>query len=82
MVRRWVRTGRLEFEDSSVVYHQVPSYLAANRERVELFRRAWNRYVSDGEPLFYQRPEAYAIIQVQEGADPFEVTTQMRTLWR
>lgn len=82
MVRLWVRTERLEFEESSVVYHQVPSYLAVNRDRVELFRRAWNRYVSDGEPLFHQTPEAYAIIQVQDGADPFDVTTQMRTLWR
>ena len=67
---------------ASVVYHQVPAYLAANRQRVKEFQRAWNRYVSDGEPLFYQQPEAQAIIQVQEGADPFEVSTRMRTLWR
>ena len=67
---------------STVVYHAVPTYLGANKERVGAFRSAWNRFVSPGEPLYYQDPRAQGIIEVQRGANPFDVTTQMRTLWR
>jgi len=66
---------------SRVVYHAVPSYLAANHERVEAFRQAWNRHVSAGTPLYYQDPQAQGILAVQRGEDPFKVTTQMRTVW-
>lgn len=66
----------------SVVYHAVPSYLAANKERVEGFRRAWNRYVSAGEPLYWKDPAAEAILEAQRGEDPFDVATQMRVLWQ
>lgn len=67
---------------SRVVYHAVPAYLAANRERVQAFQGAWNRFVSPGEALYSQDPRAQGIIEVQRGDDPFKVTTQMRTLWR
>lgn len=67
---------------SRVVYHAVPTYLAANRQRVAAFRTAWHRYVSPGEPLYAQDPRALAILAVQRGADPFAVTSQMRALWR
>ena len=65
----------------TVVYHAVPPALATNQERAVAFGQAWNRYVSPGEPLFNQDPEAQAVIQLQRGEDPFDVTTQMRTLW-
>ncbi len=64
------------------VYHAVPAYLAANRDRAEAFGRAWNRYVSPGGPLYCRDPLAQAILEAQRGADPFEITTQIRTLWR
>jgi hypothetical protein len=70
------RTGR------NVVYHAIPSALATNRERATAFGRAWSRYVSAGHPLYCQAPEAQALIEVQQGEDPFAVTTQIRTLWR
>lgn len=73
------RTGR---RGRAVVYHAVPSYLAANRQRADRFARAWNRYVSADEPIYWKDPEASAIIATQRGADPFDVTTQMRVLWR
>jgi hypothetical protein len=66
---------------SRVVYHAVPGYLAVNKERVDAFRRAWNRHVSPGRPLFMRDPRAQAIVEVQRGANPFSVTSQMRTLW-
>jgi hypothetical protein len=65
-----------------VVYHAVPGYLAANRERAEAFRIAWNRHVSAGRPLYGQSPAAQAILAVQRGEDPFGVSSQLRTLWR
>jgi superfamily II DNA or RNA helicase len=65
-----------------VVYHAVPAYLAANRERVAAFARAWHRHLSPGEPLYYQDPRAHGILAVQRGADPFAVTSQIRALWR
>ena len=67
---------------SSVVYHAVPAFLAANKERAASFARSWNRYVSAGEPLYWKDPRAQAILAVQQGEDPFEITTQMRSLWR
>jgi hypothetical protein len=66
---------------SSVVYHAVPAYLAANRERVEAFRLAWNRYVDRGSPLYAQDPRAQAILQLHRGEDPFRFASQLRTLW-
>jgi hypothetical protein len=66
---------------STVVYHAVPDWLAANRERADAFARAWNRYVSAGEPLYWNNPTAQAILATQRGDDPFDVTTQMRVLW-
>ena len=64
-----------------VVYHAVPDLLGANRERAEAFAAAWNRHVSPGRLLYYKDPRAQAILELERGADPFEATTQLRTLW-
>jgi hypothetical protein len=66
---------------AAVVYHTIPSALAANRDRVGAFQAAWNRHVSAGRALYRDDPRAQAVIQLQRGEDPFAVTTQMRTLW-
>jgi superfamily II DNA or RNA helicase len=65
----------------AVAWHAVPAVLGANREWVEVFNRAWNRLVSDGEALYQQDPRGEAILELQRGEDPFDVLTQMRTLW-
>ncbi len=80
--RLLLRLSRERRTGEQVVYHAVPVYLAANRKRVLAFRRAWNRHVSAGEPLYWKDPRAQGILEVQRGEDPFEVTTQMRVLWR
>ncbi len=67
---------------SAVVYHAIPAWLGANKERATAFGRSWNRYVSAGDPLYWKDPEAQAILAAQHGEDPFEITTQMRALWR
>ncbi len=77
-----IRLSLGEWRGSTVVYHAVPAWLAANKERATAFARSWNRYVSAGEPLYWKDPEAQAILAAQHGEDPFEITTQMRALWR
>jgi hypothetical protein len=65
-----------------VVYHAVPAYLAANKTRVQAFERAWQKYVSPTSALYYQDPKAAGILAVETGANPFEATSQLRTLWQ
>lgn len=79
VVGRLTLTGHV---GNRVVYHTVPTYLATNKQRVEAFRRAWERHVSPGEPLFWKEPRAEAILEVQRGEDPFEIETQMRVVWQ
>lgn len=67
---------------AAVVYHAVPSSLGANRRLADAFGRAWNTYVSPGEPLYTGSPEGAGVLAAQRGDDPFAVTTQLRTLWR
>jgi superfamily II DNA or RNA helicase len=76
---RYLTRGRV---GSTVVYHAIPEVLARNRERATAFERAWHQHVSAGNALFYRNAEAQAILGVQAGEDLFDVTTQMRTLWR
>jgi hypothetical protein len=65
----------------TVVYHAVPALLAVNQERVMAFGQAWNRHVGSGEPLSERDPRAQAILELKRGEDPFDVLTQIRTLW-
>jgi len=77
LVRQSMRPGR----GAAVVYHAVPAVLATTRERADLFASAWNRHVSAGDAIFESDPKAEAIIELQRCEDPFDVLTQMRTLW-
>jgi superfamily II DNA or RNA helicase len=64
------------------VWHAVPALLGSHKDRVEVFQAAWNRWVSPGEALFTGSPEGTGILAAARGDDPFQVTTQLRTLWR
>jgi hypothetical protein len=77
LIRQSMRPSR----GYGVVYHAVPAALAGSRQLANLFAAAWNRHVSPGEPLAEDDPEAEAIIELQRGEDPFDILTQMRTLW-
>jgi superfamily II DNA or RNA helicase len=81
-LRLAVRTSSGRPVSDRVAYHEVPSYLAANKTRVQAFEQAWHTHVSPGEALYYQDPRAAAIIEVQRGENPFATTSQMRTLWQ
>lgn len=72
--------GRLR--PQSVVWHAVPDDLGVNAGRVRAYARAWRRWVSDGEPLYTGSPGGAGVLAAQSGADPFAVTTAMRTSWR
>jgi hypothetical protein len=65
-----------------MVYHAIPAYLAANKQRARAFQRAWNQFVSAGDVLYANDPRARAVIGLQRGEDPFDVTTQMRSVWK
>ena len=67
---------------ATVVYHAVPAVLGANARLARTFAAAWQARVSPGEMLYTGSPEGTGILVAQRGDDPFDVTTQIRTLWR
>jgi hypothetical protein len=67
---------------ATVVYHAVPAVLGGHARLARLFAAAWNTRVSPGEMLYTGSPEGAGILVAQRGGDPFDVTTQLRTLWR
>jgi superfamily II DNA or RNA helicase len=67
---------------ATVVYHAVPTVLGVNARLARTFARAWNERVSPGALLYAGSPEGAGILAAQRGDDPFDVTTQIRTLWR
>ena len=67
---------------ATVVYHAVPTVLGVNARLARTFARAWNERVSPGALLYTGSPEGAGILAAQRGDDPFDVTTQIRTLWR
>ena len=67
---------------ATVVYHAVPAVLGGNARLARAFATAWNARVSPGEMLYTGSPEGTGILVAQRGDDPFDVTTQIRTLWR
>jgi len=81
--RRLARgTTAVDAASATVVYHAVPSVLGGNAKLAGVFAAAWNARVSPGEMLYTGSPEGTGILVAQRGDDPFDVTTQIRTLWR
>ena len=78
----YLRQRRMGRVGEAIVYHAVPAYLAANKTRVAAFEAAWNRYVSAGSAIFRTDPQFEGIVAAQGGDNVFDVTTQMRTVWR
>ena len=81
--RRLARgTTAADGASATVVYHAVPTVLGGNAKLARVFAAAWNARVSPGEMLYTGSPEGTGILVAQRGDDPFDVTTQIRTLWR
>ncbi len=83
---RWGAARRLArgaaAAEATVVYHAVPTVLGVNAKLARAFAAAWNARVSPGGMLYSGSPEGADILVAQRGDDPFDVTTQIRTLWR
>ncbi|MFC7622055.1 DEAD/DEAH box helicase family protein [Microlunatus sp. GCM10028923] len=78
--------GRAWLDDAlitdQVVYHAVPSVLGAKVALAETFGRAWNRWISLGDPVRAATPEGEGIMITHRGRSPFDVTTRLRVSWR
>jgi superfamily II DNA or RNA helicase len=64
-----------------LVYHAVPEFLAARKERVATFENAWHQFVGPGRALFNRDPRAIGLIELHRGENPMASETQLRTLW-
>jgi hypothetical protein len=50
--------------------------------RVALFESAWWRHVGPGRLVRSTDPEGAALLELLRGADPFALTSRLRTVWR
>jgi superfamily II DNA or RNA helicase len=68
--------------EASVAWHAVPAELGRNKARVALFETAWWRHVGPGRLVRGTEPEGQALLELLRGADPFALTSRLRTVWR
>lgn len=68
--------------EATVGWHAVPAWIASGARRRREFLAAWERHVGPARHLTASSPEGQAILELHLGADPFDVTTQLRTIWR
>ena len=67
--------------DAAVTWHAVPTWLARNRQRAQVLHQLWTQTIGPSELLRATTPEGAAVLELLRGADPFAVTSQMRTTW-
>lgn len=81
--RRLARAAALSRPvEAAVAWHAVPAELGRNKARVEQFETAWWRHVGPGRLVRSTEPEGAALLDLLRGADPFAVTSRLRTVWR
>lgn len=68
--------------EGAVAWHAVPSELGSSRARVAVFETAWWRHAGPGRLVRSAEPEGQALLALLHGADPFALTTRLRTVWR
>ncbi len=67
--------------DAAVTWHAVPTWLARNRERAQVLHQQWTARIGPSKLLRAGTPGGAAVLELLRGADPFAVTSQMRTTW-
>jgi superfamily II DNA or RNA helicase len=67
--------------DASVAWHAVPSVLSRSGDRVRALVTAWEAHVGPTRTLNALSPEGQAVLELLRGADPYAVTSQLRTVW-
>ena len=65
-----------------VQHHPIPDHFATNRKRADVFARAWNRYVSPGDPIYTYGKAGGDLLAAERGRDPFGVLCQLRAIWQ
>lgn len=68
--------------DVAISWHAVPTELGRGQRRLTAFLAAWQRWVGPPHHLDARSAEGQAILDLRRGADPFAVTSQLRTQWR
>ncbi|UOE18172.1 DEAD/DEAH box helicase family protein [Thermobifida halotolerans] len=74
----WLR-GRAP--ENPVVFHAVPTLLGRSRRGAEAFARAWNRWVSAGEPVYTASPAGSRLLYTYYATDPYPSETESRLTW-
>lgn len=77
-LRHWVRKTGLY----PPAYHPVPKILAARKERVELFAKAWKKYVGGGEVVFTRSEQGRAVLLSARAQRRPRVNQQAFELWK
>jgi superfamily II DNA or RNA helicase len=67
--------------DAAVAWHAVPTPLARNQTRARAFVAAWEVHVGPTTLVAARSPEGQAIQDLLRGADPYALTSQLRTVW-
>ncbi|HVM27949.1 MAG TPA: DNA or RNA helicase of superfamily II, partial [Mycobacteriales bacterium] len=81
--RRLARAAALHRAvDAAVAWHAVPIELGRNKARVAVFEVAWWRHAGPCRLVRAGEPEGEALLDLLRGADPFAVTSRLRTVWR
>ena len=81
--RRLSRAAALDRPvETSVAWHAVPAELGRSQARVALFEAAWWRHVGPGRLVRGADPEGLVLLDLLRGADPFALTSRVRSVWR
>lgn len=64
----------------AVAWHAVPDVFG-NQSARRAFTRAWNSWVSEGEPLSTRAPEGAGLLAAHGGSSPLDVSTASRIAW-
>lgn len=67
--------------EASLTWHAVPSFFS-NQRRRRAFLSAWEEHLGAAPTLSAKSPEGLAVLDLERGADPFGVSSQLRTQWR
>jgi superfamily II DNA or RNA helicase len=67
--------------DAAVAWHAVPTALGRNKARAAALAAAWERHVGPTRVLSARSADGLAVLDLLRGADPYAVTSQIRTVW-
>ncbi|MFO7284972.1 MAG: DEAD/DEAH box helicase family protein [Thermobifida fusca] len=67
--------------ENPAVFHAVPALLGRDRRGVEAFARAWNRWLSAGEPIYTASPAGSRLLHTYYATDPYPSETESRFTW-